>query len=414
MRFIKRRLLFITWDSDKSNYMECLFFPILQGIQKQGGIPCHVIQFSWAGEEEVKRLREHAESRDIVYSHRPVCRKPNAAVGAIWTVCRGSQYLRQYIRMHNIGIVVPRSTMPAMMVNNLSGWLMNRGVHLVFDADGLPIEERVDYASLNPNGLRYRLLKNAETKIIRNASKVLTRSHRAVFFLMRKNVKSEKKYVVVSNGRDKVFFHRDIKGRARVRNEFGLGKDSKLWIYSGTLGPQYMVEEMLLLFREYQCQNPNSQFLLLTKNSEYLHGKIPETMVGSIKIRAAEFKDLPAYLSAADVALCLRKEAPSLAGVAPIKLGEYFMMGLPVIASPGIGDCASVLTDKDFCYLYDPNNTERFKETYQWVESLTNLDLSGIRQFALENFTLEKSVSEYLAALLYMNYPEPLHPLHRR
>src|SRR5690554_4411100 len=252
MQPIKRPLLFITWDSDKSNYLECLFFPILQGILKQGGIPCHVIQFSWAGEEEVERLRRHAEALDIVYIHRPVRRKPNAILGAIWAAFWGSGFLRRYIQAHHIGIVLPRSTMPAMMVNRFSGWLANQPIHLAFDADGLPIEERVDYAGLNPKGTKYKCLKSAETKIIRYSSKVLTRTHRSVSYLGQEKENSSKKYAVVSNGRDKSFYRRDIQERARIRNSLGLGKDSKLWIYSGALGPQYQVEEMLLLFGHYR------------------------------------------------------------------------------------------------------------------------------------------------------------------
>lgn len=399
MQPIKRPLLFITWDSDKSNYLESLFFPTLQGIQKQGGIRCHVIQFSWAGEDEVERLRKNAKTLGIVYTHRPVRRKPNADLGAMWTVFCESRFLRRYIRMHDISIVLPRSTMPAMMVNRCSRWMMNRNIHLVYDADGLPIEERVDYVGLNPKGIKHKWLKSVETKIIRNASKVLTRTNRSVSFLVRGNENSTKKYAVVSNGRDKGFYRRDIEDRASIRNSLGLGKDSKLWIYSGTLGPQYQVEEMLLLFRQYHRRNRDSQFLLLTRDKEYLYGKIPETMAGCIKVRTVEFKNLPAYLSAADVALCLRRKGSSLAGIAPIKLGEYLMMELPVILSPGIGDFDSILTDKDFCFLYDPSSPDRFENACRWVDGLKNEDLKGIRPFAVENFALEKSIAEYLQPL---------------
>ncbi|WP_197687260.1 hypothetical protein [Aquiflexum balticum] len=103
-----------------------MFFPILKGIQEEGGIACHVMQFSWAGAAEVKRIGKLAEEMGLHYSHQPIHRRPLAVLGALLSVYRGVFHIRNYVKEHQINLLMPRSTMPAMMVNRLKDWLKGK------------------------------------------------------------------------------------------------------------------------------------------------------------------------------------------------------------------------------------------------------------------------------------------------
>jgi glycosyltransferase involved in cell wall biosynthesis len=379
--------------------MESLFFPIFKGLQASGALKVHVMQFSWAGPKEVQRISTLADSFDISYIQFPIHRKPIAAIGAIWSVYQGVFYLKKYITEHQIQILMPRSTMPAMMVNRLWGWLRKQSVSVIFDADGLPLEERVNYAGLDPLGRQYRLLKKEEEKILRKADKVLTRSQKSIdIHLATIGERYQSKFFTVSNGRDADFFRPDPESRWRIREAFGLADKDKLWVYTGTIGPQYMVEEMLGLFGRFHLSNPGSKFLILTRNTDFLEGKVPEALRESVIVQSGSYTEIPLYLSAADLGLSLRKAASSLAGIAPIKLGEYLLCGLPVIASPGVGDTEELLKDQDFCFLVEEEDL--FSDDFQeWVGRLDKLDRGKIREFGLGVFSLEKSVEGYLRIL---------------
>jgi len=376
--------------------MESLFFPIFKGLQASGALRVHVMQFSWASPKEVQRISSLADSFEISYVQYPIHRKPIASIGAIWSVYQGVFYLKKYITEHQIQILMPRSTMPAMMVNRLWGWLSRQSVSVVFDADGLPLEERVNYAGLDPMGRQYRLLKKEEEKILRKAEKVLTRSQKSIdIHLATIGERYQNKFFTVSNGRDADFFKPDPESRLKIRKAFGLAEKDKLWVYTGTIGPQYMVEEMLGLFGRFHQSNPGSMFLILTRNTDYLEGKIPEALRDSVIVQSGNYTEIPHFLSAADMGLSLRKAASSLAGIAPIKLGEYLLCGLPVVASPGVGDTEALLKNQDFCFLVDKGDlySDDFQE---WVGGLDKLDRGKIREFGLDVFSLEKSVEGYL------------------
>ena len=46
-----------------------------------------------------------------------------------------------------------------------------------------------------------------------------------------------------------------------------------------------------------------------------------------------------------EVITALRRSSFSMRAVAPIKLGEYLLCGLPALASPGVGDTDAIAAD---------------------------------------------------------------------
>lgn len=394
MGLTKKKLLFVTWDSDQSNYLESLFFPILKGLGEAVGLEAHVLQFSWAKPQEVHRIQQLAASMGIIYSQFPIHRKPVAGLGALWTVYQGVRIIRDYVRAQEIDVLMPRSTMPAMMVNRLWDWLKRGKVKVVFDADGLPLEERVDFAGLKTKSYQYRKLKAEETKMIQRADLVLSRSQAAIDIHL-KSIGEQygEKFLKVANGRDADFFQLDPKSRKQVRESLGLAEGEMLWVYTGSLGIPYEVDRMLALFGRFYAKHSKSKFLILTRQVDFLKGKIPNGLSEAIVVRSGSFQEIPKYLSAGDVGLSLRKFAPSLAGLAPIKLGEYLLLGLPVIASRGVGDTEQQISSKEFAFFLDPENEEA---CLKWLEGVKDLDPGKIREFAAAEFSLKRAVRDYL------------------
>jgi hypothetical protein len=150
---------------------------------------------------------------------------------------------------------------------------------------------------------------------------------------------------------------------------------------------------MLGLFGKFHTVHPQSKFLILTRQGHLLAGKIPDFLEKSIVVRSGSFQEIPKYLSAGDVGLSLRKFAPSLAGLAPIKLGEYLLMGLPVIASRGVGDTEQQIGSEALAFFLDPENEVACLE---WIEGIRGLDPFKIREFAIAEFSLERAVRDYL------------------
>lgn len=397
-----KKVLFITWDSDSSNYLENLFLPIFKGVKDRYAIQFHVMQFSWAGQEEVQRLKRLSESMGIAYVQYPVHKKPHAFLGVLWTVYKGVYHIRNYVQEHSIQTVMPRSTMPAMMVNRLLDYLKKNEVEVVFDADGLPLQERLDYASLKSDSKNYKILKREETKLLKRADKVLVRTQKAKEIHLDLIGRAHAdKFHVVTNGRDAGFFKPDPTARKEIREKLGLGEGELLFVYSGSLGPQYVFTEMLMLFYQYFLEFGKAKFLVLSRSA----GDLPPmtgNLEGLVIPLAVDFQEIPRYLSAADVAFNFRLPAPSLVGIAPIKLGEYLMMGIPTITSKGIGDTEDLIAGKDFCCLVDLKEPDYPDKAIAWIrEVLPGLERDAIREFGVNEFGLDRSVEGYGKCLVH-------------
>ncbi len=391
-----KNILFITWDGPQTNYLEGLFLPIFQQIQNISDYKFHVIQFTWGLNNRIESIKQKSEELNIAYTAKLVARKPSVVVGSILSIHKGKQLIEKYIAENAIDIVMPRSTMPALMVNRIK----NRNFKLVFDADGLPLEERVDFTGLSPKSLQYRFLKKEERKMLLNADKVLTRSKKAVkIHLSNIGGKNLEKFSVVTNGRNTDVFKPDVFARRNIRKELNLTESTTVFVYCGSLGPQYSWDDMLEIFEKHHQQNSNSKFLILTSNLDYAHKRVPSHLKEAIIIKNVAFEEVPSYLSAADIAFALRKPKYSMIAVSPIKLGEYLLMGLPTIASKGIGDSENLLKKNPDCFLYNHHSKHSTDQALEFIEYLETNIQEKIRAFGIEYFSLEESALTYVKSL---------------
>lgn len=393
-----KTILFISWDGPQTNYLESLFFPVFAGLQKASNWRFEVVQFSWANKDRQDRIAQTAKDYGITYTHYTISRKPHPIWGTVKTLILGRRFLESYIIQHQIQIIMPRSTFPAMMGKSIKR--NYPGLTIIFDADGLPLEERVDFSGLNPHGKQFRFLKREETHMLKMADLVLTRTEKAKNIHL-KNIGSgfTKKFFTVSNGRDPRFFDINATDRQKFRNKLSLSPDQLCLVYCGSLGPQYGWETMIQIFQTLLLSRPDSKFLILTQEDAYIREIIPAGMQHQIKIIKGLYTNIPKWLNAADIAFAIREPNLSMQGVAPIKIGEYLLMGLPTIASKGIGDSENLLKGQSFIHLFDPQKREEVKNIIDWVEHQRLQEKEEIRNFALQHFTLSRSVKDYQIAL---------------
>lgn len=391
-----KKILFITWDGPQTNYMEGLFLPLFNEIQKTSASQFHIIQFTWGSDARAASTKQKADEFNIFYTPRMVNRKPTVTVGSLFSIYKGTQFIENYITANDIDVVMPRSTMPALMVNRIK----NKKFKLIFDADGLPLEERVDFAGLSPKSFQYTFLKKEENKMLLRADAVLTRSKKAIKIHLN-NIEGEhlEKFSVVTNGRNVNFFKPDATARKQLRNFLKVTESTKVFVYCGSLGPQYCWDEMLSIFMSYHEINSDSKFLILTGNVSFANERIPTEIKDHIIVKNISFEEVPKYLSGVDIAFALRKPKYSMTAVDPIKVGEYVLMGLPIIASKGIGDSEKLLKKNTNCFLYDHHSSQSTDKAIEFIQYLDSDQQDKIRAFGIENYSIEKSASTYIKSL---------------
>lgn len=383
------RLLFITWDGPQTSYLTGLFLPILTRLRQSGHSP-HVLQFTWGSNEEVAETKRTCQAQGVPYRMVRV-RRIGGGLGPFLTAAAGSLAILRAVRDWKIDVLMPRSLMPALSVLCLGS---TRGLRIVFDADGFAADERADFQGLSRRSMTYRVLKWVERRMVTLADSVMVRTTRAAEILQADSRMDVAKFFVVTNGRDPSAYAGERPSRP----------DNSLRLcYAGSIGAQYLPDQMLQLACSIREAVPETTLELLTGDTQNALAALERENLADaqwISVRQVAPKAIPAELKSCDLALALREKRYSTQGVAPIKIGEYLMAGLPIIGTSGVGEVEPMIK-AGVMFPFDGDNAA----TTDWVihkfqPAQVNLAHEA-RKLGEEFFGIDRSVSGYEAAIQY-------------
>ncbi|WP_159299500.1 glycosyltransferase [Spiribacter sp. SSL99] len=379
--------LFITWDGPQTSYLEALFLPIFERLGVHGH-RIHVLQFTWDEADRLAGIKNISEVVDVPYRAVPVWRRAGTA-GPFASAVLGQRHIWRAVRDWNINTLMPRSLMPALAVLAMGP---RSGLKLVFDADGFAVDERVDFGGLSSKSPTYRVLRAVEAHTVRVADRVLVRTPRAIDILCERSKTDRGKFHVVGNGRDPTAFLGS--SPRRTDNEFRL-------CYAGSLGAQYRPDQMIELAQCLRTHIPNLVFRIFTGDETNLDIVLDKSGVSDrswIEVSRLPAQEMPAALMQCDLALALRQPSFSTQGVAPIKIGEYVLAGLPVIGTESVGPVEPLI---EAGVMFPLKND--VSQVWPWVRDNVIPNRLALRRRAQElglaHFSLKASVDSYLAAL---------------
>lgn len=386
------RLLFITWDGPQTSYLTGLFLPILAGLARSGHSP-HVLQFTWGANKKIAETKRICVARGVPYRAIRV-RRVLGSVGPFLTAVIGSLAIRRAVRDWKIDILMPRSLMPAIAVICMGNM---RGLQIVFDADGFAADERADFQGLPRTSSIYRVLKWSERNMVKLADSVMVRTPKAVDLLCADSSVLPAKFFVVTNGREPHLY--DGARPFRPVNSLRL-------CYAGSIGAQYLPDLMLTLSEKLNSSLPGTTLEIFTGDSRNVKLALERAnLADSGWITVSEVKpfNVPSALKSCDLALALRKQCFSSQGVAPIKIGEYLMAGLPIIGTAGIGD-VEPLIKAGVMFPYDGDDAAVVRWlTEQFLPNKAHF-ANEARRLGKELFGIERSVQGYEAAISYAKH----------
>lgn len=301
----------------------------------------------------------------------------------------GAGALRQLLRKDPPRLVHARGYVPAAIAHEVC-----HRVPFLFDIRGLQAEESVDAGTWRANGLRYRLTKWKEHRLLRDAAGIVTLTH-AVVPILRKDpalTGRDVPWEVIPCAVDLRSFRFDPVARARIRRELGCHDDEDVFVYSGSIGTWYAFEDSLRLVAARTTKR-SALLLIVTTSPEaeirQLVGRTPLSQ-DRVFVRSARRDEIPAYLSAADRALCLVRPVPSKVASSPTKVSEALACGLPILCFRGVGDIDAIARDTrpGLVTLLDPARPV-------WNNLPGIPDRRTPREVAERLFDLQKAVARY-------------------
>jgi glycosyltransferase involved in cell wall biosynthesis len=140
-------------------------------------------------------------------------------------------------------------------------------------------------------------------------------------------------------------FQFDSKSRKKIRTELSWINNT-VGIYVGKYGDLYYDDEAFQIYKQCFDQIPDFKLIILSPQPS---GKIFQKLyehnidVSNVWVGAISHQEVPKYLSAADFAFATYKHSSSKRYLSPVKVGEYWANGLPVLLTEGIGDDSDII-----------------------------------------------------------------------
>lgn len=175
--------------------------------------------------------------------------------------------------------------------------------------------------------------------------------------------------------------------RIDIRKQLGWNATDVVGIYVGKFGDIYFDDKAFDLFMELKKVIGDFKVIILSASKkEWLKEKLRHRGFSSEEmfVDLVDHDEVPAYLNASDVAFCLHKPHEYSYAYSPIKNGEYWACGLPVIISENIGDDSFIIKESDSgIILKDISKFDHKKTASKLMELLKRTDRSEIRQLAI-------------------------------
>lgn len=223
------------------------------------------------------------------------------------------------------------------------------------------------------NSWEYKLLKKLEIPIANHAATIITATEAYKKLLIQRGIKSS--IIVLPSCIDTDFYTYKPIAREKIRNELNIRDDQMVIVYLGKMGGMYMEEELFEFFRKcIEYSHFKFYFFLFTKIdndrlNNFLHEyRIPKHL---LLCKYLNKDEVPDYLSAADFGFCGVRPIKSQRFSSPIKTGEYWACGLPVVIPEGISDdFLLVKSHSDIGYMLklDTNEKNLYSDIIKWFE----------------------------------------------
>ena len=332
------KIAFITWDGPGTFYHESLFLPLLCSAFSPKQI--HVMQFGWGDAERKVRLAALAKQSGFTYRHINVRKGVGSPITAL-SLLFGLAWVVNQTRGEEELVVVARSTIPGALVALLRAMRCSRGLRFVYDADGLPADERAEFSGWNPHGLPYKALTLLDRASIKQADRVTVRSTQAIKILATRTGTPSTKFRVIKTGVDsKRFSPGSRQSRMEGRNRLSVAQAAPTIIYAGSIGGKYDIDYIFRLAREIQKVRTDTHLIILTGRQAHQAVKRRGAFydVKNLIIREVDPQEVPSILAIGDLGIAPIAPTFSMRAVAPIKVAEYSLCGLPFVAFRGVGD----------------------------------------------------------------------------
>ncbi|MFY0607964.1 MAG: glycosyltransferase [Cyclobacteriaceae bacterium] len=345
-------VLYLSYDGLTDPLGQSQILPYLKGLCTEG-YHFHVISFEKQkffepGKSTIERA---IEEEGITWYPQQYHKQP-PIFSTLFDLRKMYRLAHDIVVKHDIKMVHCRSYPPGLIGLKLK---KKFGVKFLFDIRGFWANERVDgeiWDLSNPIYKKiYQYFKRKEIEMMTEADHIISLTHAGkeeivsgrLFEGKSEGIDADKITVIPCAVDLELFDPRKIKKEKQLalKSKLGLDATKEVFIYLGSLGTWYLLDEMLLYFKEMLKEEPISKFLFVTKDDpEVIYYACDRLNVSrdQVVITSSNREQVPLHLSIGTKGIFFIKPAYSKKASSAVKMGEMLAMELDIVCNDGVGD----------------------------------------------------------------------------
>lgn len=402
------KTLFISYNSALGPLIQSQGIPYLRGLADRG-VKCTLLTFekkhsSGFGKNR-EALKRELNERNISW-YCLAYHKNFKFISGLFDISMGIIAGLYIVISRGIGIVHARATVPAVMAYVIARLT---GKKFIFDLRGLMAEEYADGGMWKKNGLLYKITGYIERTLLSRADSVVVLTEDIKNFILDSDyVSSRAKINIIPCCVDTKRFKKGGLSTERLREKHGLS-GKFVFLYIGSVGTWYLLEEMIDFFKVAQVIIKNAHFLILTHIDREMVKttcKASGMPLDSVTIDGTDFLNIPDYIRLSDAGMFFIKPCFSKRSSCPIKFSEYLACGVPVIINSGIGDTDKIVRRYNVGVVIDKFEDKSYADAVKaLLDIMRNKDELSSRccKAAEDLFSLDTGISKYFDTYRRLN-----------
>ena len=244
---------------------------------------------------------------------------------------------------------------------------------LVIDSYEPHAEAMVENGTWKKKSIAYRLLFHFEKKLSHHARAVLAATEAMKTYAREKYGMVPHHFFVKPACVDLDYFSKFRKKDSALLEELQL-QNKVVAIYAGKFGGIYLTREVFDFLKTAKDYWGSAFKVLLLTNHPTAEIKSWAAQSGfdfnDVVLRFVKPSEMPVYVGLADFAITPVKPVPTKRYCTPIKDGEYWAMGLPVVITRDISDDSDIIQKHNAGYVLPSLDKESYLAAVQKIDSL--------------------------------------------
>jgi glycosyltransferase involved in cell wall biosynthesis len=334
---------------------------------------------------------------------------PSGGSGIIMSWFKNLTVLYKIMKKKKISIVHAWCTPAATLGVILK--MLNKKVELNIDSYEPHAEAMVENGTWTKTGLKYKVLSRFEKMEAKYADDLIFAAPGMQNYIKDKYDVTIEKYYVKPACVDLDAFSDKMLKDSKLIQQFGFN-DKVVCVYAGKFGGIYLTDETFEFIKKCQDYWGGERFrFLLLSNVDDTYVKqmtikyqIEESVIVKLFVTHSE---IAKYIGLADFAICPVKPVPSKKYCSPIKNGEYWALGLPVVITQNISVDSDIIASNNAGAVIEMLNEESYINAIRKIDSIISNNnraavYTKIRPLAekYRNFSIAEDVYKSIYASL--------------